>query len=94
LNLLSLLDKKSVLLLDGAMGTELDKRGLMSRGANNLESPEAVREIHQRYVQSGCDVLTTNTLTTNRIYIETHEVGVSIEAVNRAGVELAGQAAG
>ncbi|MHC4518062.1 MAG: homocysteine S-methyltransferase family protein [Planctomycetota bacterium] len=94
MNLLSLLDKKSVLLLDGAMGTELDKRGLMSRGANNLESPEAVREIHQRYVQSGCDVLTTNTLTTNRIYIETHEVGVSIEAVNRAGVELAGQAAG
>jgi 5-methyltetrahydrofolate--homocysteine methyltransferase len=89
-----LLESKSVLLLDGAMGTELDKRGLMARGQTNLDSPEAVREIHQRYVQCGCDILTANTLTMNRIYIETHDVGVSVEAVNRAGVELAGQAAG
>ena len=89
---LSLLRTRPVILLDGAMGTELDKKGLMGRGRANLESPDAVLEIHQAYSQSGCDVLTTNTLTMNRIYIETHNVDVSVEQVNRAGAQLADRA--
>lgn len=89
---LSLLKSRPVVLLDGAMGTELDKKGLMGRGRANLESPEAVLEIHQAYSSCGCDLLTTNTLTMNRIYIETHHVDVSVEEVNRAGAKLADQA--
>lgn len=89
---LNLLKTKPVILLDGAMGTELDKKGLMGRGRANLESPDAVLEIHQAYSQSGCDALTTNTLTMNRIYIETHNVDVSVEQVNRAGAQLADRA--
>jgi 5-methyltetrahydrofolate--homocysteine methyltransferase len=38
--------------------------------------------------------LTTNTLTMNRVYLETHNVGVSLHDVNKAGAELARQAAG
>lgn len=91
---LSLLRTKPVVLLDGAMGTELDKKGLMGRGTANLDSPEAVLEIHQAYSQCGCDALTTNTLTMNRIYIDTHNVDVSVEEVNRAGVQLGDRAAG
>ncbi|MBN2272651.1 MAG: homocysteine S-methyltransferase family protein, partial [Sedimentisphaerales bacterium] len=87
------LNRSSVILLDGAMGTQLDKRGLMSRGSNNLDNPKAVLDIHREYAQCGCHALTTNTLTMNRIYIETHNVGVSVHEVNRAGVELARQAA-
>ena len=94
MDIAKLLSRKPVLLLDGAMGTELDRRGLMSRGANNLESPDAVREIHQRYIQCGCDAVTTNTLTMNRIYVETHNVSVSVEEVNQAGVKLACEAVG
>ena len=75
------------------MGTQLDKRGLMSRGCNNLDAPEAVLEIHREYSRCGCHALTTNTLTMNRIYIETHNVGVDVRDVNRAGAELARQAA-
>lgn len=75
------------------MGTQLDKRGLMSRGRNNLDSPEAVLQIHQEYARCGCHALTTNTLTMNRIYIETHNVGASVRDVNKAGVELGRQAA-
>ena len=90
----SLLKSKDVILLDGAIGTELDKLGLMSRGQNNLDAPQALLQIHRAYVNAGCDALTTNTLTMNRIYIETHNVGVSVRDVNRAGVELAKQAAG
>ncbi len=51
-------------------------------------------EVHRAYAHSGCDALIANTLTMNRIYIETHNVGVSVADVNRAGVELAREAAG
>ncbi len=91
---LRLLKTDDVVLLDGAMGTQLDKRGLMTRGRTNLDLPQAVIEVHRAYLQAGCDALVTNTLTMNRIYIETHNVGVSVQEVNRAGVELARQVAG
>ena len=94
LNLLDLLDNKRIVLLDGAMGTQLDKKGLMSRGQNNLDAPEAVLEIHRAYVRAGCDALIANTLTMNRLYIETHNVGVPVGEVNRAGAALAREAAG
>ena len=93
MNLLEFLKDQKILLLDGAMGTQLDKRGLMSRGRNNLDSPEAVLEIHQEYCRCGCNAITTNTLTMNRTFIETHNVGISVSDVNRAGAELAGRAA-
>ena len=92
-DLLTFLKNQKVVLLDGAMGTQLDKRGLMSRGRNNLDASEAVLEIHQEYSKCGCHALTTNTLTMNRIYIETHNVGVDVEKVNQAGAKLARQAA-
>jgi 5-methyltetrahydrofolate--homocysteine methyltransferase len=66
----------------------------MARGRTNLDSPKVVLEIQQAYARSGCDALITNTLTMNGIYIETHNVGVSVEQANRAGVEIARRAAG
>lgn len=93
MDFLTALRNKDVILLDGAMGTQLDKRGLMGRARNNIDAPQAVFQIHQEYARCGCDALTTNTLTMNRIYIETHNVGISVRDVNRAGAELARQAA-
>jgi len=88
------LKNDGIILLDGAIGTELDKRGLMGRASSNLDAPEAVLDIQRAYAACGCDALTTNTLTMNRIYIETHNLGISVRDVNKAGVELARQAAG
>ena len=94
MNLSSALKAKDIILLDGAIGTELDKRGLMGRASNNLDAPEIVLQILQAYAECGCDALTTNTLTMNRIYIETHNISVSVRDINKAGAELARQAAG
>jgi 5-methyltetrahydrofolate--homocysteine methyltransferase len=94
MDLATFLNNQEIILLDGAMGTELAKRGLMSRGRSNLDAPEAVLEIHREYAQCGCHALTTNTLTMNRIFIETHKVGVDVREVNQAAAELARQAAG
>ena len=88
------LEGDKIILLDGAIGTELDKRGLMGRASNNIDAPEAVLEIQREYAACGCDALTTNTLTMNRIFIETHNLSVSVRDVNKAGAELARQATG
>jgi 5-methyltetrahydrofolate--homocysteine methyltransferase len=89
-----LLRSERIVLLDGAMGTSLDEHGLMGRGRVNLDAPDAVRNIHRAYAACGCNALIANTLTMNRVYIETHNVDVPVAEVNRAGVELARQAAG
>lgn len=81
-------------LLDGAIGTELFKRGQTSSGPSNLGAPELVLEIHREYAQCGCHALVTNSLTMNRLSIETHGIPVDVEDVNRSGVDLARQAAG
>ena len=79
-------------LLDGAVGTALATRGLSGSGENNLSHPEVVLEIQREYARAGCDVLIANTLTMNRVYIETHGVGVDVREVNRAGAVLAREA--
>jgi 5-methyltetrahydrofolate--homocysteine methyltransferase len=87
------LTRNQLILFDGAMGTQLAAAGLEMSGVNNLTHPDQVRSIHQAYAATGCDILTTNTLTMNRIYIETHETGVDVRDVNLAGARLARNAA-
>jgi 5-methyltetrahydrofolate--homocysteine methyltransferase len=93
MDLLAFIQTQKRILLDGAMGTQLDNRGMKPGGQSNLTNPEVVLEIHREYALCGCHALITNTLTMNRIYIETHHVDVGVLQVNRAGVELARQAA-
>jgi 5-methyltetrahydrofolate--homocysteine methyltransferase len=86
-----LMDNK-VVLFDGAMGTELAKRGLEMSGINNLSNPNQVLGIHQEYIKAGAEVLITNTLTMNRISLESHGINIDVKEVNLAGVKLAKQA--
>lgn len=58
-----LLNERSVLLIDGAMGTELFARGLESGGAPelwNVEHPDRVTAVHADYVGAGSDIVLTN----------------------------------
>lgn len=70
MNFTSRLRKKLPLILDGAMGTELCRRGisielpLWSAGVL-LENPEIVKQIHMDYIKAGTDIITTNTFRTN-----------------------------
>lgn len=90
---LKFMKDQPIILFDGAMGTELIKRGAQAGGTANLSHPDVVAAIHREYVQAGAMVLITNTLTMNRLYLETHGVSVPVSEVNRKGVELAREAA-
>jgi len=80
---------KRPILLDGAMGTQLAEAGLQMGGQTNITHPDSVLAIHQQYVECGVDMIITNTLTMNRLSIESHNLGVDVKAVNLAGARLA-----
>jgi 5-methyltetrahydrofolate--homocysteine methyltransferase len=86
-----------VLLMDGAMGTELQRAGLRPGECGelwNLTHPEKVRAIHQAYVDAGAEVLLTNTFQANPAALQRYNVADQCEAICGAAVELARQAAG
>jgi len=85
-------NSKKPILLDGGMGTQLDAAGYQMGGQNNLSNPDAVLRIHKNYAASGADLLITNTLTMNRIYIESDGAAIDVREVNLAGAQLARQA--
>jgi 5-methyltetrahydrofolate--homocysteine methyltransferase len=88
---------KRVLLADGAMGTQLQNRGLEPGGCGehwNVTQPDKVLEIQKSYVAAGADCLLTNTfgacsitLTRHRIANDMHRINTSAVAVARAALE-------
>ena len=80
-------------ILDGAMGTELIRRGYGNSPFMeevNLTAPQAVREIQRAYVEAGSDVLYTCTFGVNRRRVR----GCTVEEVVAAAIENARAAAG
>lgn len=91
----ALLDQR-VLLFDGAVGTELYNQGHSFDGSLDalcIRSPLAVRRVHRDYVAAGARVLTTNTFGANRIRLAPQGLAEQVAAINRAGVEIARDAA-
>jgi len=88
---------KGVVLLDGAMGTQLMVRGVAPGTCNdrlNVESPELVQGIHEAYRQAGSDAIVTNTFGANRYALARHGCAERVVEINQAGVEVARRAAG
>src|SRR5690554_7067330 len=82
---------------DGAIGTQLYERGIyINRSFDdaNLTRQDMVRSVHRAYLTAGADVLTTNTFGSNRIKLGRHGLEDKVEAINRAGVQLAREVAG
>lgn len=64
------LQKKTSLVLDGAMATELEKYGVdtssdLWSATALMNNPDAVKKVHQSYFQSGADIAITNTYQAN-----------------------------
>ncbi|MDO4243370.1 MAG: homocysteine S-methyltransferase [Actinomyces sp.] len=95
---------REVLVLDGAMGTELDARGVDTRHAlwsarALVEDPEAVAAVHADYVAAGARVLTTNSYQATVPAFERAGLGraaalQALETSARLAQEAAAEAAG
>jgi len=91
------LERRRVLLFDGAIGTMLYAKGVFINqcyDSLNLHGAKLVREVHQEYVDAGADVVETNTFGANRVKLKAHGFEGDLEAINRQGVALAREAAG
>ncbi|MBI4218633.1 MAG: homocysteine S-methyltransferase family protein [Chloroflexi bacterium] len=95
------LDKGERLLLDGATGSELQRRGVdVLKGSTaerlgawsataNLEAPEVVRQVHEDYFRVGADIVTSNSFWTNRMRLESAGLADHWEDYCRAAGTLA-----
>ena len=73
-NIIKLL-KNKVLVLDGATGTELQKRGMpggVSPEIWSLENPEVISAVHADYQKAGADIIYTSTFGANRIKLKAY----------------------
>jgi len=81
--------------LDGAMGTELMRRGLQVGDMPelwNLERPEEVLDVQRAYVEAGAQILLTNTFGGNRLKLRRAGIEDRLEEVNRRAAEIAREA--
>lgn len=89
--------KHGIVIFDGAIGTEIYKHHFFINACFDnlcLTAPDVITKIHQSYAAAGADVMTTNTFGANRARLATFGLVESIEAINRAGVQLARAAGG
>jgi len=92
MDLLALIAEKKTLLLDGAMGTELMRRGF-TPGAPpevwNVTRPKDVVSIHRDYFAAGSDIVQTNTFGGSRLKLDAFDAGDRTAELNEAGARLA-----
>ncbi len=89
--------KERILILDGAMGTELIRRTgkkFEFPEVLNVENPDLIREIHEDYIAAGADIIETNTFGANRIKLQEFGASNRVMELNAAAVRLAREARG
>lgn len=88
---------KRILILDGAMGTMLQRKGLQGNSESfNLTNPETIGEIHNEYIEAGADIITANSFSANSIsqseYNLAEKAGQMAEAAARIARKATGEA--
>jgi S-methylmethionine-dependent homocysteine/selenocysteine methylase len=86
-----------VVVLDGAVSTELQRRGVPVDtsswfGSANFEYFDVVRALHEDYIRAGAQVIIANTHSTNRAGLQPSGLGDRVEEANRRAVQAAMQA--
>ncbi|MBQ8008855.1 MAG: methionine synthase [Bacteroidaceae bacterium] len=84
--------------------SEADFRGTMFsdvpgqlKGDNdllNLTRPDIIREIHEKYLKAGADIIETNTFNATSVSQADYHLEAYIKDINRAGVRIARELAG
>jgi len=102
--------EERILILDGAMGTMIQRLGLeeadfhpkgmenhpiLLKGNNELLSlsrPEAIRTIHEQYLEAGADIVETNTFSATSIAQGEHQCEPLVREMNVRSAQLAKEA--
>ncbi len=86
-----------VLLADGATGSNLQANGLPMGVAGEtwvLENPDAIVQLHQKFIEAGSDIVLTCTFGGTALRLEQSGLAARMVEINRQAVALARQAVG
>ena len=91
------LENNDIIILDGAIGAELEKKGAKMHkdlwcGTCSVESPDLVKKVHEEYILAGADIITTNTYATTPIAMKQYGFDGQISEFNKKSVQLAKEA--
>ncbi|NRD76348.1 methionine synthase [Bacillus sp. BRMEA1] len=92
--------KQRILIMDGAMGTMLQRASLTAEdfggeefdGCNenlNLTAPSVISRIHREYLEAGADIIETNTFGATSIVLDEYELGFKAYEINKIAAMLA-----
>ncbi|MBR5877776.1 MAG: homocysteine S-methyltransferase family protein [Alistipes sp.] len=82
--------RRKIVLLDGAMGTQLlaqGERGVLERF--NTENPELIKSVHRSYLEAGADIITTNTICADALTLKSAGLELNSYDLALAGAKLA-----
>src|SRR5688572_28580005 len=96
--------EQRILVLDGAMGTSIQDRDLTAadfggpdlEGCNEnlvLTRPDIIREIHEGYLEAGCDIVETNTFGGTPLVLDEYALGEKAHEINFQAARIARQSA-
>ena len=92
------LAKERVVILDGAMGTQIQARELSPDDFDGYEGlneilvktrPDVIQDIHQSYVDAGADVIETNSFCANAVFLQKYGLADSAFELNEKAANLA-----
>ena len=83
-------DDSKIVLFDGAMGTELIKRGLKPGKVPdllNIENPDTIFKIHKSYYDAGSDMCQTNTFGSTPLNLRRHNLEERIKDIIESALD-------
>ena len=86
--------RERILILDGAMGTMLQKYGYGEEVKGNfdllsLTRPSVIESIHRQYLEAGADIIETNTFSSNAVSLEDYNLEDSVYKLNYESAAIA-----
>ncbi|MGM0607804.1 MAG: homocysteine S-methyltransferase family protein [Candidatus Muiribacteriota bacterium] len=89
--------ESKILIIDGAMGSLLQKRNLLIKGIApeelNLRAPGEIQKIHSEYIECGADIIETNTFGGNKEKLSKFGIEDKLWEINYEGARTAKRAA-
>ena len=87
----------NIIVLDGATGTELQKKGLPAGVCPEqwcLDNPQIIRDVHASYLKAGAHIVYSCTFGANRFKLKQYGISRDVRRINSELVSLAKQACG
>lgn len=92
--------QKRILIIDGAMGTMLQRENLTAEdfggeeyeGCNEnlvLTRPDVIANIHRAYLEAGADIISTDTFGGTPLVLNEYNLGHKAEEINKKAVQIA-----